>query len=334
MNGRPHPGPVPGRWQGCLLLVLVALTGTTQAHEVRPAYLEIEQVSALEYRVLWKQPLLGDRRLPIDPVLPESCTTGDVQLPENTGTALIERWSVACDLTGGAVHIAGLSQTLTDVMVTVRYLDGTARSELLRADAPSLDLGDPAPPLASYLTLGIEHLLSGIDHLLFVIGLVLLIRDPWMLLKTVTAFTLAHSLTLGLSVLGLVTLSQRPVEAVIALSILFLARELLIDESRRSAVMRLRPWLMAFIFGLLHGFGFAGALSDIGLPRNQFATSLLLFNLGIELGQLLVIAVLLISGWLLRRVPGVQESIARHAFTFVMGAMAAYWTIDRVWLVL
>ena len=166
------------------------------------------------------------------------------------------------------------------------------------------------------------------------VGLVLLIGNPWMLLKTITAFTVAHSITLCLSVLDLVSLPQRPVEAVIALSILFLARELLVDESHRSAIMHLRPWVMAFAFGLLHGFGFAGALNDIGLPRDQLAMSLLLFNVGIEIGQLLVIAVLIAAGWIIRRYSGHRHPVWQQAFTFVMGAMAAYWTIDRVWLVL
>ena len=325
----------PGSRLRRLLLVAALLgAGPASAHEVRPAYLQIEQTAALEYEVLWKQPLLGDRRLPIDPILPQDCTTTDSRLPENTGSALIERWTVHCDLTRGTLHIGGLTQTLTDVMVRIVYLDGTARGELLRADATSLDLGDPAPPVASYLLLGVEHLISGIDHLLFVVGLVLLIGNPWMLLKTITAFTVAHSITLFLSVLDLVSLPQRPVEAVIALSILFLARELLVDEVHRSAIMRLRPWVMAFAFGLLHGFGFAGALNDIGLPRDQLAMSLLLFNVGIEIGQLLVIAVLIAAGWIIRKFSGHRHPAWEQAFTFVMGALAAYWTIDRVWLVL
>ena len=317
-----------------LLVAALGCSAPVSAHEVRPAYLEIRQTAPLEYDVLWKQPLLGDRRLPIDPIFPEDCTTIDSRLPENTGSALIERWRVHCDLRAGTLHIGGLTQTLTDVMVRIIYLDGDTRGELLRADAPSLDLGDPAPPVASYLVLGVEQLISGIDHLLFVVGLVLLIGNPWMLFKTITAFTVAHSITLGLSVVELVSLPQRPVEAVIALSILFLARELVVEGSRRSAIMQLRPWVMAFAFGLLHGFGFAGALNDIGLPRDQLAMSLFLFNVGIEIGQLLVIGALLAAGWVIHRYPGQRSPIWRQTFTFAMGAMAAYWTIDRIWLVL
>jgi hypothetical protein len=151
-----------------------------------------------------------------------------------------------------------------------------------------------------------------------------------MLLKTITAFTIAHSVTLALSVLGLVSLPQQPVEAVIALSILFLARELMLPETQRSTLTRVRPWIMAFAFGLLHGFGFAGALVDIGLPREQLALALLLFNVGIELGQLLVIATLLSATWLLKRLPFGQWSLWQQSFSIVMGAMAGYWTIDRL----
>jgi hypothetical protein len=154
-----------------------------------------------------------------------------------------------------------------------------------------------------------------------------------MLLKTITAFTVAHSITLALSVLELVRIPQGPVEAVIALSILFLARELMLPEDERSGIMRIRPWLMAFTFGLLHGFGFAGALADIGLPRDDLALSLLLFNLGIEIGQLLVIAVMLTVGWLARRLNTLQAPAWQQAFTVVMGIAAAFWTIDRTWAV-
>lgn len=321
---------------GALLLALIvssALIAPAAAHEVRPAYLAIEEVSEDLHQVTWKQPVLGDRRLPLEPVLPEHCEVLNDGLPEHTGAALIIRWDVRCDLSRGIIVIDGLSRTLTDVMVRITPLDDEPVSRMLKPEAPFMDLADPAPPIAAYLFLGVEHLLFGIDHILFVIGLVLFIRDRWMLLKTITAFTLAHSVTLALSVLDLIQLPQGPVEAVIALSILFLARELMLPEAERSALMRIRPWLMAFTFGLLHGFGFAGALADIGLPRDDLALSLFLFNVGIEIGQLLVIAVMLAVAWL------AQKAVARHAplwqqaFTVCMGIAAAYWTIDRTWAV-
>ena len=325
-----------------LLLATVILLGVlipASAHEVRPAYLAIEEIGVDLHRITWKQPIMGDRRLPLDPVLPEHCEVLKEALPEHTGAALITRWEVSCDLTHGQLFIDGLSRTLTDVMVQITTLDGQQINQMLRPDSPRLDLSDPAPPIATYLLLGVDHLLFGIDHILFVMGLVLFVRNRWMLLKTITAFTVAHSITLALSVLEVVRLPQGPVEAVIALSILFLARELMLPEGKRSAIMQIRPWLMAFTFGLLHGFGFAGALADIGLPREDLALSLLLFNVGIEIGQLMVIAAMLSLGWLFRTLsPALANSPAvmprwHQAFSMVMGIAAAYWTIDRTWMV-
>jgi hydrogenase/urease accessory protein HupE len=310
-----------------LLLAAVSAVG----HEVRPAYLQITEVAPERFEVLWKQPVLADRRLPIDPVLPPDCAPTATAAPEHTGTALIQTWHAHCDLRRGRLAIAGLSATLTDVLVRIRYLDGDGVHQILRPSSPTLDLGAPAPGVGAYFTLGFEHLLLGIDHILFVIGLVLFIRSPWMLLKTVTAFTVAHSITLALSVLELVRLPQGPVEAVIALSILFLARELTMPAARRSPITRTAPWVMAFTFGLLHGFGFAGALAEIGLPREQLALALLLFNLGIEAGQIAIVAALLLAlrlGRLLDQ--GRPVSLLERGFTAGMGCMAAFWTIDRV----
>ena len=205
--------------------------------------------------------------------------------------------------------------------------DGESQNFILRPADATLDLSSDAAPTLSYLVIGIEHLVFGIDHVLFVIGLFLFIRDPWMLIKTITSFTVAHSITLALSVLDLVRLEQGPVEAIIALSIVFLARELLQEESKRSALTLTSPWVMAFIFGLLHGLGFAGALADIGLPDDAFWVALLLFNLGLEVGQLMVIAVMAALMWLLRRWQA-HTTLTRGA-AVAMGCLAAFWTIDR-----
>ena len=304
-----------------------------QAHEVRPAYLKLNEIEPSVFAVLWKQPVLGDRRLPIDAELPPACERTETAPPEVTNGALLERWTVRCGLREGRIVIRGLPRTLTDVMVQVDYLDGKQASALLRAGAPELDLADPTPSVWSYLSLGVQHLLLGIDHILFVVGLVLFIRNGWLLVKTVTAFTVAHSVTLAASVLNVVSVPQAPVEAVIALSILFLARELVMPANARSAITLARPWLMAFAFGLLHGFGFAGALTEIGLPTDQLAPALLLFNVGIELGQLAVIAVMLAAGAAFRALPDKWISLGSKGFASAMGVAAAFWTIDRVALV-
>lgn len=318
--------------------MLVALSslcmGVANAHEVRPAYLQFTEVDQgeIRYHVLWKQPIVQNRRLPIDPVFPEECQLTDLAPPEVASAALLYHWQTTCDLSQAAIHINGLSVTLTDVLVRVDTLDGESANYILRPESPTLDLAEADEPAFSYLVVGIEHLVFGIDHVLFVIGLFLFIREPIALLKTITAFTVAHSITLALSVLELVKLEQGPVEAIIALSILFLARELVQDESERSRLTLIRPWVMALIFGLLHGLGFAGALADIGLPEDDLWLSLLLFNVGIEIGQIAVILGLAVVVWLLTRLQWQKHFTTAAAWG--MGAVAAFWTIDRTLLLI
>lgn len=325
-----------------LALTLLLFCGSpTHAHEVRPAYLQLTEVAPEQFAVLWKQPVLDNRRLPLEPQLPEECATQGSITPERTPAALLERWQIRCDLRSGSITVTGLTRTLTDVLVSIDYLEGDDHRFVLKPDQPTQDLSADTPGLWSYLTIGVEHLLFGIDHILFVVALVLYIQGLWPLLKTITAFTLAHSITLAISVLGLVSVPQAPVEAIIALSIVFLARELLLPVEHRSALTMRSPWIMAFGFGLLHGFGFAGALADIGLPREQLAGALLLFNIGIELGQLLVVALMLGVAWLLRRVLQTsqqgfgwpQTSPVTFPAALILGSIAAYWTIDRILLI-
>ena len=315
---------------GAALFASAFWTPSAYGHEVRPAYLHIKETgdgSSVAYEVLWKQPIVQNGRLAIDPIFPEGCQLEESQPPEFTTGALIYRWVTNCDLKQGNVHISGLSVTLTDVMVRIDLANGESANHILRPESPTLDLSSEAAPTLAYLVIGIEHLVFGIDHVLFVIGLVLFIHQPWMLLKTITAFTVAHSITLAMSVLGFVSLAQGPVEAIIALSILFLARELVMGESDRSALTTAIPWAMAFVFGLLHGFGFAGALRDIGLPEDSLWIALLLFNVGIELGQLMIIAALFALSFVAKKFTSTQTLIKAGAYG--MGCLAAYWTIDR-----
>ena len=196
-----------------------------------------------------------------------------------------------------------------------------------------MNLTDHARPIVGYLRLGVEHLLSGVDHILFVVGLVLLVSGTWMMLKSITAFTVAHSITLVLSIFGIVHLPQAPVEAIITLSIVFLARELMLPLNQRSVLTMSKPWLIAFAFGLLHGFGFAGALAGIGLPQGQLALSLFLFNLGIEIGQLLIVSLMLVAGWLVNKYRGeeaLELTAIRWTVVLAMGSVAAYWSLDRI----
>ena len=359
-RGRRLRGWVP------MLLAAAALPSALAAHEVRPAYLELTEVSAGRFEVLWKQPVLADaepglvRRLPLRPAFPAHCREAGRALPELTAAALLERWTIDCGPEGlGAapIEIAGLPRTLTDVLLRVRFADGASVDHLLRPEAPRVEVspaGGGGMAVPAYLRLGVEHLLFGFDHILFVVGLMFLVRRPLQLVQVVTAFTAAHSITLALSTLGVLTLSQRPVEAVIALSILYLAVELARGAGRAAGAggaadsggadgasgtagsggegssLARSPWAIAFGFGLLHGFGFAGALADIGLPEQARAMALLLFNVGVEIGQLMVVGVLLtlLYGLRVGRMP--LPAAAVQAPIVVMGAVSAYWFLERV----
>jgi hydrogenase/urease accessory protein HupE len=322
-------------------LLLMGFSTMAAADEVRPAYLQLTDMHTASegplYEVLWKQPVVENRRLPIEPVFDPNCDLQPVGPPSVTASAMVQRWQAPCDLGNAVVSIKGLSTSLTDVMLRVVDVQGEYNNFILRPADPSIDLSTDSLQSVSYLIIGIEHLVFGLDHVLFVIGLVLFIRAPWMLLKTITAFTIAHSITLALSIFEIVRLPQGPVEAVIALSIVFLARELAQDEQQRSVLTRGQPWLMAFVFGLLHGLGFAGALSDIGLPEDAIGISLLLFNVGIELGQLLIIALFLLIARMWHLVTKHLNYTEAHLYTgaaFAMGILASYWTIDRTLMLL
>ena len=339
---KPRPGHPARRCLPLFLLATLALPAALAAHEVRPAYLQATEVSAGRFEVLWKQPILPDtdpglvRRLPIAPRFPAHCRESDRAFPDLTAAALIERWTLICGeagLMGAEIAVDGLPRTLTDVLLRVRLLDGTSVDHLLRSEAPRVVLspesgGGAAVP--TYLLLGIEHLLFGFDHILFVVGLLFFVRRPLQLVQVVTAFTAAHSVTLALSSLGVVTLSQRPVEAAIALSILFLAVELARGARSEQSTMARSPWAIAFGFGLLHGFGFAGALAEIGLPESARAMALLLFNAGVEIGQLAIVGVLLALLQMVKiwRVP--VPAFAAQLPIWIMGTVSAYWFVERV----
>ncbi|HVS63609.1 MAG TPA: HupE/UreJ family protein [Thermoanaerobaculia bacterium] len=328
----------------CVLVAaaLLSMARVGAAHEVRPASLELVEVAPARYEVIWKQPLAGETRLRIDPVLPAECGVAEGGATVAAGGLLVERFELDCSqaepsgLEGRILGVAGLERTLTDVLVRVRLLDGRSWVHLLKPVAPEWRVGGPGgAAVLAYLRLGVEHLVFGIDHVLFVLGLLLLVRRPIALVQVITAFTVAHSVTLALSATGRVRLPQAPVEAVIALSILFLAVEL--EKQRRGGELGLAgrsPWVVAFAFGLLHGFGFAGALAEIGLPRGDAALALLLFNVGVELGQLAIVALALglvfAVGRIMRRRPATFPWWARALPIFVLGTLSASWFWARV----
>jgi hydrogenase/urease accessory protein HupE len=253
--------------------------------------------------------------------------------------AFTERWTVkrAGGLTGGTIHIAGLTATMTDVLVRLERLDGSAQVTRLTPSAPSF-IVEAAPRAmqvaATYLILGVEHILLGIDHLLFVLALLILVKGTRRLIATVTAFTVAHSLTLAGATLGFVHVPGPPVEAAIALSIVFVASEIMHSRQGKAELTERFPWVVAFSFGLLHGFGFASALSEVGLPQAAIPIALLFFNVGVELGQLLFIAsvfvVIALARRVMRRSRVWQPAWAWRTPPYAIGSVAMFWVIQRI----
>ena len=327
-------------WALAVLLWLVTLSPGAFAHEVRPAYLELRQTALERYSALWKVPGLGENlHLGLYVELPLTCTNATEPHALMANNAFTERWTFKCNggLRGGTIHIAGLAATMTDVLVRVVRLDGTTQITRIRPSDPSFvveaELGG-LEVARTYLVLGVEHILTGVDHLLFVLSLVILVKGTRRLIATVTAFTLAHSLTLAGATLGFVHVPGPPVEAAIALSILFMAAEILHSRRDKTGLMERFPWIVAFTFGLLHGFGFAGALSEVGLPQSAIPVALLFFNIGVELGQLLfiasVFAIMRLAQLLLRRIRIPQPTWAWRVPPYAIGSAAAFWIIQRI----
>lgn len=320
------------RWPAVSIAVLCSLLVGTSAngHEVRPAYLYLQEENPTTFEVLWKQPLLGDRRLPLEPRFPADCTAAASAIDAVQGGALIQRSTLTCgtDLGNRSVAIDGLSRTITDVMVRVTFADGSVFSAIVKPQDPNVVLDrSGVGNVIEYLVLGIEHLLLGFDHILFVIGLMFFLSRFGPLLKAITAFTAAHSVTLALSALDLVKLPQGPVEAVIALSIVFLAVEKLrgVEDSLTANY----TWIVAFVFGLLHGFGFAGVLHEIGLPRDALVRSLFLFNLGVEIGQIVVVLIALAIAYAVRRLFEETPDWLVRTPLYASGVVASYWLVER-----
>ena len=318
-----------------ILLLLISLLWSVPAgaHEMRPAYLRIQQTAQEQFETLWRVPAKGEMRLGIYLEMPESCTPQSDPLNWKDGATFVEQGVYHCTdgLVGKEVVINGLQRMLTDALARVERLDGTTQIARLTPSNNSFTVtateswGQVA---WTYLALGVEHILKGIDHLLFVLALLLLVPNMRMLVWTITSFTLAHSLTLAAATLGWVNIPQQPIEAVIALSILFVAMEIVHWKQGRPGITRRWPWLVAFTFGLLHGFGFAGALTEIGLPEHTIPLALLFFNVGVEAGQLLFIASVLIVWALLKRISWPQWVWRVPVYT--IGSLAAFWTIDRI----
>jgi hypothetical protein len=324
------------------LLLAVLVPVPLRAHELQPGFLELVETAPGRYDVLWKLPSLGeggDVRMPMVPVFPESCRQLGEARSERAGTAWIFTANVECTagLAGQTIAVEGLESFSTDVLVRVQHANGGVETHVLKPVQPTVTLrsaGDTRRGVGAYLYLGIEHILLGVDHLLFVLGLLLIVRDRWMLVKTVTAFTIAHSITLAVATFGVATVAAAPLNAAIALSILFLGPEIVRVWRRETSFTIRHPWVVAFAFGLLHGFGFASGLAQLGLPRAEIPLALLLFNAGVEIGQLVFVIVVLLLERAFRLLALHWPTMVARLPGYVVGTLGAYWTIQRVAILL
>jgi hydrogenase/urease accessory protein HupE len=328
--------PLPVAFALALVAWLAVLgAGPAPAHEVRPAYLEFREEGPEVFGVLFKTPMQGDLRLALSVSVSGISEHLSAGLSRSQDNAMVQTWRIRVpgSLGGKTVGIVGLDKTLSDALLRIEYRDGRSWTQRLTPAAP-VTVVPQAPTGISvawtYGALGVEHILTGFDHLLFVLGLVLLAPGLRQLFGAITAFTAAHSLTLAAATLGLVHVPQRAVEAVIALSIVFVAAEIIRAGKGRIGLAARSPWLVAFAFGLLHGFGFAGALSEIGMPQGYIPAALLFFNLGVEAGQLAFVAVVLVAAAMLRRLERSLPPWSPLLPPYVIGSLAMFWVIQRV----
>ena len=306
------------------------------ADEIRPAYLEIKESANNLYSVLWKVPSKGEKKLSLHPQFHDSCIEKTQVMTHQVNASFIQRWIITCTngLQNKAVSIPGLELTNTDVLLHLEFLSGTSHTAQLTPSNRFYVIPQEASVLqviSTYSWLGIEHILLGFDHLLFVFALLLIVNDGRRLLLTITAFTIAHSITLVAATLGLIHVPQQPVEAVIALSILFLAVEIVHGRQGRPGYAARWPWLIAFIFGLLHGLGFAGALAEIGLPQQSIPLALIFFNIGVELGQLLFVLGVVICIWALQKLKRPQLLVKAETMAiYCIGGLSSFWLFERI----
>jgi hydrogenase/urease accessory protein HupE len=289
----------------CLLLLAAGFAGQPAAHELQPSSFELRQLTPERYEIIWRAPTYSRKPHP-----------ARLQLPDNwqpAGAAKVTR------LADGALH-----RRLVDIPPD--SVDGA----IIRFAGLEATITDAWQVAWDYTLLGMDHILSGFDHLTFVLALLLIVSGARRLLITITSFTLAHSITLAAATLGVLWVPGAPVEATIALSILFLASELVKVNRGQPSLTASYPWIVAFVFGLLHGFGFAGALGDIGLPQNEIPLALLMFNIGVELGQLLFVAFILAIVMILNRLRREWPAWTRQIPAYGIGGIAAFWLIERI----
>ena len=322
------------RWRKSFFLLALFTTARLAAHEMQPAFFELRQTGAEEWQVLWKTPARADLQNGMIPRLPKEARVTSEPVRMKVGDAATEQFTMVCPggLDGKEVAVDGAAAAIADVLVRVEHLNGASQVFRLTPDQRSHVI-EPAPgrwqEVKTYLNMGVGHILMGVDHLLFVLGLLLIVRDRWMLLKTITAFTVAHSITLGIATMGWASAPMLPLNAAIALSILFLGPEIVRAQRGETSLTIRHPWVVAGAFGLLHGFGFASGLTALGLPRGEIPMALLLFNCGVEIGQLFFVALILSLEVSFRTLEIRWTSWAEKLPAYTVGGLGAYWAIQR-----
>lgn len=320
-----------------LLVLCASFLGQATAHELQPSSLELRQLATETYEVIWRAPIYYGKPHPAQLQLPEHWQlVGNPTVKQLSDSALHRRLVSVPNgiIDGDVIHFVGLEATITDVFVRFVWLDGSSTTAIARPSHPLVDIATQRSSwqvIGDYTVMGVEHILSGFDHLTFVLALLLIVNGTRRLIITITAFTLAHSITLAAATLGVMWVPGPPVEATIALSILFLASELMKVKRGQVSLTAEYPWIVAFVFGLLHGFGFAGALADVGLPEQAILLALVFFNVGVELGQLLFVAAILLFGWMLHQLK--QPQLLKHAETvsiYSIGGISSFWLIERI----
>ncbi|CAN5203605.1 HupE/UreJ family protein [soil metagenome] len=311
------------------------VAGPALAHEVRPAYLDIQQTGSTAWQVTWKQPTVGDMAVHLVPHM----SNGWLDKPPTNqfaGPGFVSRsWTVTGEtrpIAGVTVSIEGLEDTVTDVLVRIRPTGAAEQDKILKPAAPQLTIpgadSSSAMGALGFLRLGFEHILTGPDHLLFVLGLLLVVGGRRKLLATVTAFTVAHSITLAFATLTGMSTETALMNALIALSILFMGVEVVRARRGGTSLTIRKPWIAAFAFGLLHGLGFASGLTGLGLTKGVLAMALALFNLGVEAGHLAFIAVVFAFSWALGRMKIEWPSAIRALPAYAVGGLGAFWTFQ------
>jgi hydrogenase/urease accessory protein HupE len=317
--------------------MLLVLASPAKADEFRPAYLQLTQTSADSYNVLWKSPALDENTpLKVHPAFPAGVTEQGARRSTFAAGTMRQRWHITVPggLNGKAIAFPGMAESRIDILARLVRLDGSVQLERILSSRPSftaIDSPGASEVARTYTVIGIEHILLGFDHLLFVLALVMIVKSTRRLLGTVTAFTVAHSITLSLATLGVLHVAGPPVEATIALSIVFVATEIIHQRQGREGLASRKPWVVAFAFGLLHGLGFAGALAEVGLPENSIPLALLFFNVGVEVGQVLFIVAVLAIYQALSKLAAGRIDLARLApiQAYAIGGVASYWVFER-----